>query len=630
MQNSFLYNVEVPKPMFDSWQNVVDLLASVADVPAALIMRVSEDSISVFRRSDTENNPYQDGESEPLGQGLYCETVLKTQHQLLIPNATKDPKWDKNPDLKLGMLAYCGVPLNWPNGTPFGTICILDSKTNHFSHHAVSLLASFKVTIEAQLETLYQKYKLNQMVQELSGRVKKRTHDLAQLNYALSQEIDRRKAAEDEMAYVKQHDRGTGFLNRSAYETETEHLIEDSFNHDDMTAVLYLGIANGRQLQKKYGHEMFDKAVIVFRQRLAKFLPYFSITGRPSSIDIAITLRAETRANIEDLVLQVIEVANQDFAVYEQLLQLRFHIGIAYQTNKRRHKGNLIAKAQEAMLSCRDSGHKYAFHSQIMALHNAAHSQLENYLVRAVRNDDITLFFQPKVSPKDGLWTGAEALLRWEHPELGPVSSELLIKMAEDNGLIFELGNFVLRSAIEQASEWYQLNPAFKMAVNVSSVQLKNPQFADQVQHLLQLYKLPSTALELELTETSLIADEFLASSTLNTLHKMGVSLSLDDFGTGYASFNYLKKYPFDSIKIDKSFLSQWKNADEGITIIRSIIHIAKKLHLSVVMEGIENEEQQKLILDEGADFGQGYFYGKPMPKLEFEQHLIDQVSVRH
>jgi EAL domain-containing protein (putative c-di-GMP-specific phosphodiesterase class I) len=232
------------------------------------------------------------------------------------------------------------------------------------------------------------------------------------------------------------------------------------------------------------------------------------------------------------------------------------------------------------------------------------------------------------VSPINGEWTGAEALLRWDHPKLGQVSSELLIKMLEDNGLIFEVGNYVLRSAIEQASEWHKHSPHFKMAVNVSSVQLKNPQFAEQVQQLLSVYSLPSIALELELTESTIIADEYLASKTLNTLHDMGVGLALDDFGTGYASFNYLKKYPFDTIKIDKSFLSQWNDPGEGLAIVRSIISIAKKLKLAVVMEGIENEAQQKLILEEGADLGQGFYYGKPMPKTEFEQHLIEQTQL--
>jgi diguanylate cyclase (GGDEF)-like protein len=629
MLNSLLNTLEVPEPIFASWQNVVDLLAEVADVPAALIMRVNDHSIKVFRRSTGSNNPYKEADSEPLGQGLYCETVISTQKMLTIPDATKGDDWNDNPDLALGMLAYCGVPLNWPNGTPFGTICILDNTSNEFGATAIKLLQSFRMTLEAQLETIYQQRKLQQLNKELHNRVRKRTHDLAQLNFALTQEIDRRKAAEQEITYQQQHDSGTGFLNRSSFLAETDRLIESCREGGTKILVIFIGITNGRQVQKKHGHETFDQLLTLFRQHFTRFLPSLCITGRPSSIDLAIAVRKTNKADIETLVTHILDAGSQGFQVEgAPAIHLSINIGVACQHSADSEELDLISKAQEAMLSCRDTGNRYAFHNQRIELKHATHNRLESYLLQAVRNDDITLFFQPKVSPINGEWTGAEALLRWDHPELGQVSSELLIKMLEDNGLIFEVGNYVLRSAIEQASEWHKHLPHFKMAVNVSSVQLKNPQFAEQVQQLLSVYSLPSIALELELTESTIIADEYLASKTLNTLHDMGVGLALDDFGTGYASFNYLKKYPFDTIKIDKSFLSQWNDPGEGLAIVRSIISIAKKLKLAVVMEGIENEAQQKLILEEGADLGQGFYYGKPMPKTEFEQHLIEQTQL--
>ena len=197
--------------------------------------------------------------------------------------------------------------------------------------------------------------------------------------------------------------------------------------------------------------------------------------------------------------------------------------------------------------------------------------------------------------------------------------------MAEQNGLIFEVGNFVLRAAIEKASQWVKLVDNFKMAINVSAVQLKNVQFAEQIRELLTTYQLPAQYLELEVTESCLIADEVVASNTLRVLHELGVTLSLDDFGTGYASFSYLKKFPFDCIKIDKSFVQQLENSDEDKEIVRSIIHVAKKLKLKVILEGIENQNQEDFIISEGCDFGQGYFYGRPMPCDEFEIGLLNQ-----
>ena len=197
--------------------------------------------------------------------------------------------------------------------------------------------------------------------------------------------------------------------------------------------------------------------------------------------------------------------------------------------------------------------------------------------------------------------------------------------MAEQNGLIFEVGTFVLRSAIQKAAEWATQVSNFKIAVNISAVQLKNPHFAEQIQDLLEAYQLPVEYLELEVTESGLIADESTASNTLAALHKLGVTLSLDDFGTGYSSFNYLKKFPFDAIKVDKSFIQQLDNCEEDKEIVRSIISVAKKLNLQVTVEGIENISHEEFIIKEGCEFGQGFFYGKPMPCEEFEVNLLNQ-----
>ncbi|WP_229766290.1 EAL domain-containing protein, partial [Vibrio cholerae] len=222
---------------------------------------------------------------------------------------------------------------------------------------------------------------------------------------------------------------------------------------------------------------------------------------------------------------------------------------------------------------------------------------------------------------------GAEALLRWKHPVLGEFSNETLIHMAEQNGLIFEVGHFVLHQALKAASDWLAVCPTFCIAINVSSVQLKNSGFVEQIRDLLALYCFPAHQLELEITESGLIVDEPTASDILNRLHTLGVTLSLDDFGTGYASFQYLKKFPFDGIKIDKSFMEQIEHSESDQEIVRSMLHVAKKLNLNVVVEGIESTQQEQFILEQGCDVGQGFLYGKPMPSevftLKLESHAL-------
>lgn len=617
--------LSIPENMQLGWQNIVDLLAEIVVVPSALIMRIRPKHIEVFCRSNSPDNPYYLGDSESLGKGLYCETVINSNSELLVPNALKDDDWDSNPDIALGMISYCGIPLNWPNGDAFGTICVLDSKENHYTPMYRELLESFRISIESQLTTLYQHAKLLYLNNELKNRVQTRTKDLASLNYSLNQEIDKRKAAEQQISYQKNHDSGTGFLNRNAFEAELQKLITRGVKGTSEVAVIHIGFTNGRRIQAKYGHRAFDHVLKLYRERLGTINLVETITARPTSIDLAIALCSnDLAARLDELCHKLIEVGHSEFFIESDKVHLHAFIGIAT-TKDGQHASEILQHANEAMIACKDSGNKYRFFSQSLSDNQSHINQLESYLLQAVRNDDLMLYFQPKVCPISHKWTGAEALLRWRHPVLGDISNETLIRMAEQNGLIFEVGTFVLRSAIEKAREWSDYVDNFKMAVNVSAVQLKNPQFAEQVQHLLETYHLSPSYLELEVTESGLIADEVVAKKTLQNLHDLGVTLSLDDFGTGYASFAYLKKFPFDCIKIDKSFVQQIDKSVDDEEIVRSIVQIAKKLDLKVIIEGIEKQEHEDFIINEGCDIGQGYFYGKPMTCQDFEQSLINQ-----
>ncbi|CAH1543003.1 GGDEF family protein [Vibrio rotiferianus] len=616
---------EIPKSMRKSWQNIANLLARIADVPTTLIMRVHPEHIEVNTSSETPGNPYRVGDKEELGHGLYCEHVIENKRELNVPNALLDEQWQDNPDIKLGMISYCGLPLYWPNGETFGTICMLDTQENQYSDTYRELLSTFKESIEAQLAVVFQQHKLLRLNNELKHRVENRTTDLAQLSYSLTKEIDRRKAAEKQVDYQQTHDQGTGFLNRGALEAFLDDTLS-AMNHDtESLVVLNIGFSNARSIQTKYGFEAFDEVLKEFRFRLGHSESSYFITGRPSSNDLVIVVTGENiESKVQHLLEDITHISVGNFYINESEVHLHSYIGVV-QASKSSYAKQLLQNACYAMLLCKESGESFSYfcESHTQALNN--HNQLESYLLQAVRNDDLMLYFQPKVLPHTHKWIGAEALLRWRHPVLGDVSNEALIHMAEQNGLIFEVGAFVLRTAIDKAKQWSELVDNFKIAVNVSPIQLQNVNFAEQIEHLLETFHLPAHFLELEVTESALIADEVVARNTLNKLHKLGVTLSLDDFGTGYASFSYLKKYPFDAIKIDKSFVQQMEKSDDDRAIICSIIHIAKKLELQVVIEGIESHQQEQFLIGEGCDIGQGFLYGKPMPCNEFEQSLFNQ-----
>ncbi|MFM2586871.1 EAL domain-containing protein [Vibrio sp. TBV020] len=619
-------NMVVPDELASGWQEIVNLLAEIISVPAALIMRVHQDHIEVFSANNNRKHPYRIGDTEQLGHGLYCETVINENRQLLVPDASKDDEWCDNPDMRFGLVAYCGLPLLWPNGDPFGTICVLDDNENHFSATYQQLLSTFKLSVEAQLKTVYQNHRLQQLNFELESRVNTRTQDLVDLNYSLNQEIDKRKAAERTIRYQQRHDLGTGFLNRAALEYHTETLLTALTPQSKRkVGVLHIGFTNGRRIQAKYGYAVWENILIEFKQRLTSHGSYELITARPSSTDLVFVFEThQFDDNINNLCRELVEVSQSAFYVDGEHLHLHSYIGIASSDDSLCAK-TLLKYAAGAMQSCKDSGHKFSFHCQDISDTQKNINQLESYLLQAVRNDDLLLYFQPKVSPETHKWIGAEALIRWRHPILGDISNETLIHLAEQNGLIFEVGSFVLRSAIQKAAEWRGKVHDFKVSINVSAVQLQSPQFTTQIEDLLAAYQLPGSYIELEITESGLIADEVIAKNTLQSLSNLGVTLSLDDFGTGYASFNYLKKFPFDAIKVDRSFVQQLDTSEEDKEIVRSIISIAKKLDLEVTVEGIENEDHEAFILSEGCDVGQGYLYGKPMPCDEFETSLINQ-----
>ncbi|WP_315980170.1 EAL domain-containing protein [Aliamphritea spongicola] len=254
--------------------------------------------------------------------------------------------------------------------------------------------------------------------------------------------------------------------------------------------------------------------------------------------------------------------------------------------------------------------------------------RLESHLVDALKNSEFSLHFQPLIATDSRRLIGAEALLRWFNPVLGHVRPDQFISLAERNGQIVDIGHFVLRTAIEQISSWYRLyNYPMRMAVNISPVQFRDTGLVRYVADLLTEFELPPNMLELEITEGVLMQDEYQATRVINALKRIGVGVSLDDFGTGYASLSYLQKYAFDTLKIDRGFIAHLDNSEQDRELARAIIAMARKLNLNVIAEGIETQEQNDFILEEGCDCGQGYLYGRPVPALEFAAAHLEGVS---
>ncbi|MFH0226625.1 EAL domain-containing protein [Vibrio furnissii] len=615
-------SLTVPQEMLSGWQTIVNLLADILQVPAALIMRLHDEEIEVFCANTNVKQPYRSGDTEALGQGLYCETVAKTRQELLIPNALTDMKWRHNPDISHGMVAYCGIPVCWPNGDLFGTICVLDNKANVFTPTYRKLLQSFRVSLESQLTVIYQHQKLKLLNDDLQARIQIRTQDLADLNYSLNQEIDKRKAAEQLVAFQLHHDTSTAFFNHSGLEREVDKALTRG-DHD--LALLYVGFANARHLQSRLGYQNWEKVLKRYRERVGHFEGIEILTARPTANDLVLLVKAPSLENsLELLCHRLVGIHQAEFQLEQERFHLNAYIGIATHADSA-HAGELIHFASEAMLACKDSGYQFHYHSQSSADQLASANALESYLLQALQNDDLALYFQPKVDPRSRRWLGAQTVLRWSHPLLGDVTHEALINMAEQNGLMFEVGNFVLRHTIEMAGRWRHSFPSLRLTAAISTGQLQNGQLAQQIEALLNAHDVPPAQLDLEINENALLSDEVVARNTLSALHQLGVHLTLSEFGSGFASFHHLKHYPFDAIKLDKTFVQQLTHNDEDEEILRSVIHVAQKLHLQVGVEGVDTPEQDTFFIEEGCDIAEGYLYGRPLPTEEFELVMLNQ-----
>ncbi|MDD9194456.1 EAL domain-containing protein [Aliivibrio sp. S3MY1] len=622
MQKSLTSSIIIPEKIQSDWQNMLDVLSDIMHVPASLITRISKDDIEVISSSNSKGNPYVKGDKEALDQNLYCKYAIEQREQLIVANTLKDTKWNHNPDRELNIISYCGLPIFWPDNTPFGTVCVLDNKENTFNLNFQKLLQTYQKSIEAQLNILFQHTDLLNNHKKLQQEITVNNKHINEVNCKLANEIDCRRAAEQKVEYHKNHDVGTGFLNAMALYRHIDTLI----NNNKKFILLQIHFANSRTIQHEHGHYVFDLLLTEYRSKLTKITDT-SVTGRLDSSDILLIIHAD-KIKLPQLCQHLSEIGKAYFSNNKEQIHLQSYIG-AVHSKENTSRDELLKCAYNTVVECQNLGKTFTISGSSLPVKSSlSEHKIETYLLEAVRNHDLFLSYQPKVCPQTKHWLGCEALLRWNHPHLGAISNDVLIQLAERNGLIYELGNFALRNAIQQTSEWILHSPNLVTAVNISAVQLKDPNFVQHVQHLLELYKLPPRNLELEVTESGLIADEALAIETLNQLHDMGIAIALDDFGTGYASFQYLKKYPFDTLKIDKSFIDNIEHCTDDQNIVCAMINIAKKLTLKVAAEGIENHNQERFVTLEGVDSIQGYLYSKPISADKFEEGLFNQSSI--
>ncbi len=446
-----------------------------------------------------------------------------------------------------------------------------------------------------------------------------------QLLESIERNTHLRHEAESSLLRMAQYDFLTGLPNRQKLQEQLDRILTDAGRRQRRVAVLCVGLDDFKSVNEQFTYQNGDKLLLALADRLRAHSGRLGALARLGGDQFAL-VQADIDQPYEaaELAQSILDDLEAEFALDQDQIRLRATIGITLFPEDGDSTEKLLQKAEQTMTLAKSrSRNRYQFYIASVDSEMRRRRELEKDLRDALSRDQFHLVYQPQISYRDHRVVGVEALIRWQHPEHGLVPPDLFIPLAEQNGTIIPIGEWVLDQACRQLREWHDLGfTELRMAVNLSTVQLHHTELPRVVNNLMQIYRLPPRSLELEVTETGLMEDISTAAQHLLSLRRSGALIAIDDFGTGYSSLSYLKSLPLDKIKIDKSFVQDLLDDDDDATIVRAIIQLGKSLGMQVIAEGVETAEQEAYIISEGCHEGQGYHYSKPLQARELAAFL--------
>lgn len=436
-----------------------------------------------------------------------------------------------------------------------------------------------------------------------------------------------RRIDEEKLQFLSNHDRLTGLANRNQFrETLQRHLSMARLKRDKV-ALLYMDLDRFKPINDTLGHEIGDAVLKQCAQRLIDCGLESEQVARIDGDEFTVLLPHQDQADVEALCQRMIQSIKQPFNISGHELLLGTSIGISLYPDSAKDARTMISQSDIAMHQAkRMGGNTYQYYSSDMRMATVEQLALETSLRKALSRNEFVVYYQPKLDMADGVIRGAEALIRWQHPTMGLLMPGTFIPLAEEAGLITEIGEWVLFEAARQTAHWHHQDIAsIATSVNLSAQQFRSSDIVELVRRALKETSLPAHQLEMELTETLLMDDLDSNIAVLKKLRKLGVGLSLDDFGTGYSSLSYLKRFPIDELKIDRAFVMDLEHNKDDAAIVQAIITMAHSLRLRVVAEGVETQPQLEQLRAMGCDTIQGYLISKPVPAAEMEVLLFQQ-----
>ncbi|MCD4499546.1 EAL domain-containing protein [Chromobacterium vaccinii] len=439
---------------------------------------------------------------------------------------------------------------------------------------------------------------------------------------AVFSDITQRKQAEERLHFLANHDALTSLPNRTLFLERLQGAVDRAGAAGQQLALLFIDLDRFKLVNDTLGHYAGDQLLIhIARQLQSRLLPTETV-ARLGGDEFTLLLEGVAgEAQVAARAQAMLDAVTELSGVAGQQMFISASIGISMFPLDGRDADTLLVHADTAMYRAKDGGKNgFQFYTPDMNARALERLKLEYSLHRALAQQELELWYQPKVALDSGELVGAEALLRWRHPELGLVPPDRFIPIAEESALIAQIGAWVLETACADARRWRDAGLApGRLAVNVSGRQLKHGDFVAELEQTLARHGLDSGALELEITESVVMEDAGGMVDTLFRLQKLGMYLSIDDFGTGYSSLSYLKRLPVRGLKIDRSFIDDLHCDGDDAAITSAIVSIARSLGLDVVAEGVEEEAQRRFLLEQGCNCAQGYLFSKPLPRADYE-----------
>jgi len=438
---------------------------------------------------------------------------------------------------------------------------------------------------------------------------------------ATLEDITERRRSDERIAHLAHYDALTDLPNRALFREQLEQALR-RVQRGEQLAVLYIDIDEFKSVNDTLGHSVGDELLKAVADRLRGCLRKTDIVARLGGDEFAIIQTGLKRpADTTELVTRIYEAIRAPYECVGHLLTTDASIGIALAPEDGTDLDQLLKNADLAMYGAKADGRRtYRFFEPGMDARVKALRTLELDLRQAITDGGFEIHYQPLVNLRDNKVTGCEALLRWRHPKLGMISPAEFIPVAEDTGLINQLGEWVLTTACAEAATWPD---HIRVAVNVSPVQFRSQTLALKVAAALAASGLPANRLELEITEAVLIRDDEAALAMLHQLRELGVRIALDDFGTGYSSLSYLQRFPFDKIKIDRCFIKDIAEPDGSPSIVQAVVNIAAERNMTTTAEGVETEQQLEILRKLGCTEMQGYLFSPAIPASDILQLFL-------